>query len=140
MFRMLSIVTLVLAAFFSVAIFTSSADGTNANNLLTNVEASNQLPQKIKSIDLDKAFDFAGEALPMDNFDVRERLDRELLRNAYWHSNTLLNIKKASRYFPMIEEQLHNHGIPTDFKYLAVAESDLSNATSPAGAKGFGNL
>jgi len=72
----------------------------------------------------------------MENFDVRERLDRELISNSYRHSSTILNMKRASRYFPVIEPILAQHGIPDDFKYLAVAESDLSNATSPAGAKG----
>ena len=61
---------------------------------------------KIKSVNLDKDFSFAGEAFPMDNFDVRERLDRELSRNTYWHSNTLLNIKKGNKYFPLMKKIL----------------------------------
>ena len=106
--------------------------------LSTSVEnATNELPQIIKPVNLDKTFSFAGEIFPMENFDVRERLDRELLRNTYWHSNTLLNIKKAYKYFPIIEKILAENGVPDDFKYLSVAESDLSNAVSPAGAKGF---
>jgi len=96
------------------------------------------LPQIVKGVDLDKSYDFAGEQLPIqENFDVRERLDRELMVNSYWHSSTSLNIKKMYRYFPVIEPILKKHGIPDDFKYLAVAESNLSHATSPAGAKGL---
>ena len=83
-----------------------------------------------------KGFNFAGEEVPIENFDVYERLDRELLRNAYYHSSTILALKRANRYFPVIEKILAENGIPQDFKYLAVAESDLSNAVSPAGAKG----
>lgn len=83
------------------------------------------------------SFDFAGEPLPLDNFDVKERLDRELTINAYWHSSTLQHIKLAARYFPVIEKILAEEGVPEDFKYLAVAESSLSNVTSPAGAKGI---
>jgi len=49
----------------------------------------------------------------------------------------MLNLKKAQRYFPMIEQILAENGVPDDFKYVAVAESDLSNAVSPAGARGF---
>jgi membrane-bound lytic murein transglycosylase D len=78
--------------------------------------------------------------LPMDNFDVRERMDRELLVNTYWHSSTLLNLKKSKKFFPVIESILQKNGIPSDFKYIAVAESNLTNATSPAGAKGFWQL
>ncbi|MBP7184598.1 MAG: lytic transglycosylase domain-containing protein [Saprospiraceae bacterium] len=92
----------------------------------------------IKSPDLkSKTFNFAGEKLPMDNEDVRERLDRELIVNTYAHSVTVLNLKRSNKYFPIIDKILLENGLPADFKYLAVAESNLFNATSPAGAKGF---
>lgn len=96
-----------------------------------------RLPQVIKSVKLHKIYEFAGEQIPMENFDVLERLDRELLVNSYWHSSTLLNIKNSRRYFPVIEKILMEEGVPLDFKYVAVAESNLRNVTSPAGAKGF---
>lgn len=96
-----------------------------------------ELPQTIRPISLDRPFDFAGEALPMDNFDVRERLDREITINSYMHGTTLLNIKSMYRYFPMFEKILKENGIPDDFKYAAVAESNLRNAVSPAGARGI---
>jgi hypothetical protein len=94
------------------------------------------LPQIIEAVDLDKSFNLAGEIMP-DNFDNKERLDRELLVNAYWQSSTLLNIKSSTRYFSTIEKILKENGIPEDFKYLAVAESNLRNETSPSNAKGF---
>jgi hypothetical protein len=75
--------------------------------------------------------------MPLENFDTRESLDRELNATAYRHGSTLLTIKRAGRYFPEIEKILKENGIPDDFKYLACAESDLSNAISPAGATGF---
>lgn len=93
--------------------------------------------QAIRSINLDKDFDFCGEHLPMDNFDVRQRLDAELLRNVYYHSQTILEIKRANALFPVIEPILKAEGVPDDLKYLAVAESTLSNVMSPAGAKGI---
>lgn len=94
------------------------------------------LPQVIKSVDLNKQFDWAGEIMP-SNFDTKERLDRELSVNAYWQSSTLLNIKASNRYFPVIERILAEEGVPDDFKYLAVAESNLRNVVSSANAKGF---
>ncbi len=94
------------------------------------------LPQVVEPVDLDKSYTFAGEKMP-ENFDTRERLDRELLVNAYWQSSTLLNIKAAERYFPTIEKILKEEGVPDDFKYLAVAESSLRHVSSPAQAKGF---
>ena len=80
---------------------------------------------------------FAGERIPVENFDVRERLERELIVATYYHTSTILNLKKMTRYFPVIEPILKEYGIPGDFKYMAVAESNLSNAKSPKGAKGF---
>lgn len=83
---------------------------------------------------------FAGEPVPLVETDVRERLDRELLVNAYWHSQTLQNLKLANRWFPVIEEILRQEGVPEDFKYLAVAESNLRNVVSPARATGVWQL
>ena len=80
--------------------------------------------------------DFAGEPMPLKNPDILERMDRELLVNTYWQSNGLLMFKRAKKYFPIIEPILAKHGVPDDFKYLAVIESGLTNAVSPAGARG----
>ncbi len=82
------------------------------------------------------SIDFAGESTPLQISDVRERLDRELLINANLDATTLLIIKRANRAFPVIEPILQRYGVPDDFKYLAVIESALVNAVSPAGARG----
>ncbi len=83
------------------------------------------------------AVDFAGESTPLNITDVRERFERELLVNANLDATTLLIIKRANRAFPVIEPILAKNGVPDDFKYLAVIESNLLNAVSPSGAKGF---
>jgi len=80
---------------------------------------------------------FAGELVPTGLFYVKEQLDRELTVNTYWHSSTLLTIKRANRWFPIIEPILAKKGIPADFKYLALIESALMNVVSPSGAAGF---
>ncbi|MEM8529140.1 MAG: lytic transglycosylase domain-containing protein [Bacteroidota bacterium] len=95
------------------------------------------LPQMIKGVDMKKTYTFAEERIPTENFDVLERLDYELTTNAYRHGKTSINMKRAARYFPIFEPIFKEYGIPDDLKYIAVAESDLSNATSPAGAKGI---
>lgn len=79
---------------------------------------------------------FAGENVPLSKYGIKERLDRELLVNTYWHSNTLIMLKRSKRAFDVIEPILAQYGIPDDMKYLAVAESGLINVTSHAGAKG----
>lgn len=82
--------------------------------------------------------DFCGEAVPLDRWDVRERLDREILFNSYYASNILYTLKLANRYFPVISERLKANGIPDDFKYLAIAESNLvATAISRSGATSF---
>ena len=80
---------------------------------------------------------FAGEEIPMYSSDIWERIDKELLKNTYWQSNTLLYFKRANKYFPIIEPILKQYNIPDDFKYLAVIESGLDNVVSPSGAAGF---
>ena len=84
-----------------------------------------------------KSMKFADQQIEFNNFDVRERLDKELIVNTYYHSSTVQAMKRASRFFPLIEDILKQQGIPTDFKYLCLIESNLLQATSPSGAKGF---
>lgn len=83
-----------------------------------------------------ESMDFAGETVPLNDPEIRERLDRELLVNTYWQSQTLLFFKRAHRDFAVIEPILRKHGVPDDFKYLALIESGLMNVVSPAGATG----
>ena len=80
--------------------------------------------------------DFSGEEVPTFMADVQERLDKEMITNMNYHTNTTLVIKRANKVFPIIEPILKKYGVPDDFKYLAVIESSLVNAVSPAGARG----
>lgn len=75
--------------------------------------------------ELPKEISFAGEATPLDRWEVRERLDREILFNYYNTPNILFLLKLSNRYFPVIAERLKANGVPEDFKYLCVAESNL---------------
>ena len=94
-------------------------------------------PSKVFALDIAENYSFAGETVTLDEHDLRERMDKELLVNTYWQSNTMLMIKRSNKYFPTIERILKEEGVPDDFKYLAVIESGLENVNSPAGAKGF---
>lgn len=79
---------------------------------------------------------YAGEAVPLSGFDTYESLQREILVNTFWHSQTLFNMMQASRYFPVIEPILKANNIPDDIKYITLAESSLQNVVSPAKAAG----
>lgn len=96
--------------------------------------------RRIYSPPIPDTLEFCGERVPLEDFDVRERIDREFLVNTYWHSAMLLYIKRANRWFPLIEQILKKNGVPDDFKFMAVAESGLTNVVSPDGATGFWQL
>jgi transposase len=93
--------------------------------------------QRITTPTIPENLDFAGERVPKESFDIFERIEREFIVNTYLHSFTMLSIKRAARWFPVIEPILKRNNIPDDFKYLAVIESGLYNAVSPVGATGF---
>ncbi len=129
-------ITSCLIAFI---IFTSFSKDNIKTNVFNNNLTNNNFPQdyKIVSPHVPKQIYFCGEKVPTENFEVYERLEREFIVNTYWHSLTLLTIKRANRWFPVIEKILKKNNIPDDFKYLCVTESMLQNVTSPAGAVGF---
>ena len=127
---------LSLAAFGTVLLFTSY--GTSSQSALAaKIPAGVATFQTVRAIKMPSSLDFCGETVPLDNFDARERFDRELHDNAYKYGSLLMVLKLSNRIFPIIEPILAEQGVPQDFKYLAVAESALRDATSPAGAKGI---
>ena len=96
---------------------------------------------RYESVYMPNKITFAGEPMPLHLYYVKEALERELLSNAYFHSQTIRFIKQAPRFFPVIEPILKAHGIPDDFKYLALAESNFDpRAVSPARAVGLWQL
>lgn len=119
--------SLLVAVSLSLAF--SSDDNLKRSNLI--------FDYNVYALPIPENLNFSEEPLPLYLPDIRERMDRELLVNTYWQSNSLLLFKRAHKYFPIIEPILEQYGIPDDFKYLAVIESGLQNVTSPAGAKGF---
>ena len=119
----------------SLLIFATKSDKEQSKILDTDTNTSETY--QIRALKIPSNLDFAGERVPIEKADIKERIDRELLVNTYWQSNGLLLFKRAHKYFPIIEPILAKNGIPDDFKYLAVIESGLQDVTSPAGAKGF---
>ena len=126
--RFLSILTIAFVA----VLFTNTISQKN-EPLVKNVAESYQ----IKAVKLPKHLELAGERVPLEKPDIKERMDRELLVNTYWQSNGLLLIKRANKYFPILEPLLKKYGLPDDFKFLALAESGFIDETSSAGAAGM---
>ena len=93
---------------------------------------------KIYAVKIPEKIDFAGEPVPLEDQDTKESLDRELLINTYWHSQTLFIMKQYPQIISIIEPILEKNGVPKDFIYLCIAESGLQyNAQSPSGALGL---
>jgi membrane-bound lytic murein transglycosylase D len=126
--RILSFIVII----FSTLLFVNAIQKSDSN--LKTVTHENY---KIQSLKLSENLNFAGERVPLENQNVRERMDRELLVNTYWQSNGLLLLKRANKYFPILEPLLKKYGLPDDFKFLAVAESAFIDETSSAGAAGM---
>ncbi len=93
---------------------------------------------KVYAVKIPEKIDFAGEQVPLNDQDVKEHLDRELLVNTYWHSQTLYIMKQYPQIISFIEPILERNRVPKDFEYLCVAESGLQyNALSSSGALGL---
>jgi len=125
-----------LVAICALSIQAVQDRSTTAENEVVSKEGSIE-DYSIHALKMPGNLNLAGEPVPIENPDIYERMDRELLVNTYWQSNALLLMKRAHKYFPVIEPILKEYGIPDDFKYLAVIESGLIQAVSPAGAVGF---
>ena len=91
-----------------------------------------EVPYCVTSPSVPDKITFAGQEIDLTRYDHRERMDREQMSFTYMHSTTMLTIKRANRFFPIIEPILKENGVPDDFKYLAVIESNLNTlARSP---------
>ncbi len=122
----------VTLIFFSILALPLCAEDQNKHY------GDNYPPQEVKSLPIPEQLDFAGEIVPLERHDLRERFDREMLAFTFMHSTTFLLIKRANLYFPIIEPILKENNVPDDFKYLALIESYFNpRAVSPAKAAGF---
>jgi len=142
--KQFAIPALLLITLISVTIFLSSSVNAPLSSSESNASSSTSANStaldvgfNVSGVSIPAYLEFAGEEVPLTDWDVRERLDRELLVNTYWHSNTIRLIKLANRFFPTIERILRENNVPEDFKYVALVESGLLNVGSPAGAKGY---
>lgn len=131
-----------LIILFAYIVFNESRTHTPVNTMSDDEVARPQFvmddgPLPAISFDVPENASFAGEPMPLNLPDVKERLDKELQINTYFHSNTIFLIKRAKRWLPQIEEILKKHKIPEDFKYLPLIESNLMNVVSPAEAVGY---
>ncbi|WP_422091428.1 lytic transglycosylase domain-containing protein [Tenacibaculum ovolyticum] len=122
----------LIATVFVTVLFTNTISKSNEPEIKNVAES-----YEIRAVKTPDNMELAGEPVPLNKADIKERMDRELLVNTYWQSNGLLLIKRANKFFPIIEPLLEKYGLPDDFKYLCVAESALINIPSSKGAAGY---
>ena len=117
----------------------SPADGEDSRNDGTRYDALSfdHIDQYIHDIELPETLDFCGEQVPLDRFYVRESLEREIMVNTYRHASTLALLKRTTRWRPVLDPIMRKNNLPDDFFYLALTESELTNAVSPSKAVGF---
>ncbi len=133
----LSYITISLALLLSLTVCASRPDGSDESDKSKDKNTSQAVNQHIVVMPTPEKADFAGEEMPLQYFDVKEFLSRELTSISYGHGVMVQTIRLANRYFPVIEPILKEQGVPDDFKYLCVAESNLQNVISPARAVGY---
>jgi hypothetical protein len=129
--------TLFLAGAFSIIIFFlilgfDKNKTTNANTLRPD---SSYMQWRVPKVPAQMTF--AGEKVPLERWEIKEQFDREFTLIYYQTGSMLTMLKYANRWLPSIAERLKQNGVPEDFKYLCIAESNLQNLISRAGAVGF---
>lgn len=125
------IITTLVAAGMGCAISTSAKNHHQS-------QSDDRIFLEIISPDIPRTMEFAGSKVDLDRTDMYERLDRELTSMTYTHGNTMLTIKRANRYFPIMAPILKQYGVPLDMLYLSAIESNLNiRAYSPAKAAGL---
>lgn len=128
--------TLILIAAFGIGAAIPALTG--SSQVCEQHSAKSEVPYCVAPPSVPAQVTFDGKTIDLRRYDRRERMDREMMAFTYMHSTTMLLIKRANRYFPIVEPILKANGIPDDFKYLMVIESNLNHiARSPAGAAGL---
>ena len=116
----------------------STKEASSIESKLNNLERELYTLSQTNSVPVPDQVNFCGETIDLSRLDLRERFDREINTFTYLHATTLLYLKRANRYFPIIEPILKKNDIPDDFKYLCLIESNLDiRAMSPAKAVGL---
>ncbi len=123
----------IILGIISLLVFTTAA----TTNCTTNNSQQDSTFVVSRQIYIPDKVTLFGERVPLELYDVYESLERELLVNTFYQSQTTMILKYKHRYFPIIDSVLKANNIPEDFRYLAVAESGLRVNISPKGAAGF---
>lgn len=116
----------------------NKASGATAGQSVSGPTASAPAGYRVPIFNLPTKLTLCGERIPLEIQTIYESADREFQIAVYDPVQVIMWIKRAYRFFPWLDRQLKKRGMPTDLKYVAVAESALRiYAWSPAGAAGM---
>jgi peptidoglycan lytic transglycosylase D len=91
----------------------------------------------LSSFKLPDKITFAGVPVPLDNWQVRERIEYEFYQFLEDQGESIILAKRTGRCFPPAEKQLAEAGLPDDLKYMLLVESKcVAAAYSRAKASG----
>lgn len=137
-YKKILIPLLIISLLLGIFLFFNNAVEIGRQNISASESSKYMQNYNVYALELPSEIYFAGERAPLERWYVKEALDREFLVNTYWQSQTLLLLKRANRFLPMISTILSEKGVPDDLKYIAVVESGLiPTVVSPAGAMGI---
>lgn len=123
---------LILALLAACSVRCQKADDENESSGEVIARCGSVVPEMVDSME------FAGRIVRFDDWDMRERMEREMISFSTSHQSSILILKKAPRYLPKMRKILREEGVPEDFVYLCVIECNLSTtAKSGVGAAGF---
>lgn len=91
----------------------------------------------LSSFKLPDKLTFAGQSIPLDNWQVRERIEYEFYQFLEDQGESIILAKRTGRCFAPAEKQLSEAGLPDDLKYMLLVESKcIAAAYSRAKASG----
>jgi len=100
-------------------------------------EPEDRLVGVFSSFKLPDRLTFAGQPVPLDNWQVRERIEYEFYQFLEDQGESIILAKRTGRCFPPAEKQLADAGLPDDLKYMLLVESKcVAAAYSRAKASG----
>ncbi len=96
-----------------------------------------QFDDGYSGIQIPDEMNFAGEQVPLHDLQTRGRYAKEFLSNTYILLPSIFKDPVRVKVFKDIKLIIKQEGIPEDFIYLVMAESQLLNKVSPKGAAGI---
>jgi membrane-bound lytic murein transglycosylase D len=98
--------------------------------VIPDVQRDPRATRFLSAFQLPDQLTFAGQPVPLDNWQVRERIEYEFYQFLADEGQSIILAKRTGRCFPPLERQLSAAGLPDDLKYFLLLESKCANTVS----------